>query len=213
MLMKTMFAITLAATAAVAAAGAHAQPAGSNVSIQPSVDTPEQRVKLRTFTSCLADQRTKWARRTLAAPYLSDEQATSAAQALEGRDTCVRGDEEAMTFRTSTLVGALAEHFLRAELSRADFQDVADTLARVEPLNVSEDFAFCVASRDPVAARALALSEPGSDAEVAAAQRFQRHLPVCMKPGEPLTVDLQALRALMATALYRAVTAAPNSRS
>jgi hypothetical protein len=205
--MKTILAISVA----LSAVAVQAQPTAQTISIQPSVDTAEERLKLRTFTACLADQRTRWARRTLAAPYLSEDQARAAAEALTGRDTCLRDDGAEMTFRTSTLISSLAEHFLRADLARVDFQRVVTTMAQTEPLNVSEDFALCVASRDPVAARDLALSEPGSTAEAAAAQRFQPHLRDCMKPGEPLTVDLQALRALMTTALYRAVTASSRT--
>lgn len=207
--MKTLLAISIA----LSAVAVQAQPATRTVSIQPSVDTAEARLKFRTFTTCLADARPRWARRTLAEPYLSNDQATAAAQALTGQDGCLGHNSQELTFRTSTLIGSLAEHFLRAELARVDFDGVVANLARIEPLNVSEDFALCVASRDPSAARDLALSEPGSAAEAQAAQEFRPHLASCMKAGEPLTVDLQSLRSLMATALYRAVTSSGRSRS
>jgi hypothetical protein len=86
-------------------------------------------------------------------------------------------------------------------------------LSTLPPLNVTEDFALCVASRDPASARALALSEPGSAAEDAAARKVSAHLESCTQDEERLTVDLQALRSLVATALYRSVTAVLSSRS
>ena len=76
------------------------------------------------------------------------------------------------------------------------------------PRNVTEDFALCVAARNPAAARALALSEPGSDSETQAVGRLAPHVGPCTEPGEDLKVDLQSLRALVSTALYRGVTAA-----
>lgn len=196
----------LAAFLAAGAASVHAQP--PKVTIQPSPDSAEQRKGLQKLTTCLAEARPRWARGTLARPYLSDAQATQAAQALRGKDTCVVGrDGVEVTFRTSGMVGSLAEHYLRRDLERADSARLAEKLSSLPPLNVTEDFALCVASRNPAAARQLALSEPGSAAEDEAARKVASYLESCTQDNENLTVDLQALRSLVATALYRGVTA------
>ena len=76
----------------------------------------------------------------------------------------------------------------------------------IEPLNASEDFALCVAARNPAAARDLALSEPGSEAENGAAGRLADSVAPCTDADEGLSIDLQSLRALASTALYRGVT-------
>jgi len=149
-------------------ASAQAQP---TVRIGPNIDTPQELQTLRDLSACLAKSRPQWARQTLAHPYLSDDQARQAAQALRGHDMCVP-DETEVTFRTSGLVGGLAEHFLRSDIQRADFSRLTGALATITPLNVSEDFALCVAVRDPAAARDLSLSEPGSAAESQAAQKL-----------------------------------------
>ena len=155
----------------------------------------------------MARARPRWARNTLAQPYLSDDQARLAAQAMSGKDSCVRGrDEIDLTVRTSGMVGSLAEHFLRADLQRTNPARLASSLSSLKPLNVSEDFALCVAARNPAAARDLALSEPGSSSEEGAARRLASYVEPCTKPGEELTVELQSLRALVSTALYRGVT-------
>jgi len=191
----------IAALLAFSAAAATAQP----VDIQPTVDTPEQRQSLRTLTSCLIQQRPRWARQTLAQPYLSQSQARIASYVLSGRDTCVTRPEVEVTFRTSSLVASLAEHYVRTEIGDVDLARLTNALNTVTPLNVSEDFALCVVSRNPVAARTLTLSAFGSTEETAAAQQLASGVPPCTNRGENLTVDLQALRALSATALYRAV--------
>jgi hypothetical protein len=196
----------LAALLAAAAAPAQAQASTPAVAVQPNLDTAAELQRLRSLSSCLAKSRPGWARRTLSFAYLSDAQAREAAEALSGTDSCLPGEVE-VVFRTSGLVGGLAEHFLRTEIARTDSARLTNALATLTPLNVSEDFALCVAVRNPAAARDLALSEPGSDAEARAAGQLARHVPPCVERGEQPTVDLQSLRALMSTALYRGVTA------
>nr|WP_295373290.1 hypothetical protein [uncultured Sphingosinicella sp.] len=176
------------------------------VPIAPGVDTAEQRQALRTFTACLANARPRWARQTLAQPYLSQSQASAAAEALSGQDNCIAGERAEVTFRTSSLVGSLAEHFVRSDIEKADPARLKDSLSTIEPLNVTEDFALCVAARNPPAARNLAVSELGSEAEMAAAHQLSGPVKECTNPGEKLTVDVQALRALVSTALYRGMT-------
>jgi len=191
--------------AALIAAGAASVQVQStpSVPVQPFVDSPEQRRDLRNLSACLAEARPRWARQTLAQPYLSEEQATLVARALTGTDTCLRGRDAAYTFRTSTMVGSLAEHFLRAEVGRADFARVTTALATMRPSNSSEDFALCVAARAPGAARDLALSEPGTPAETQASRQVSAFVDDCVDPGERLTVDMQSLRSLLSTVLYR----------
>lgn len=174
--------------------------------IQPSVDTVQQRQSLRSFMSCVAKARPNWAREMLAKPYLSEAQTQSAGEALSGRDRCLIGDDTEMTFRTSSMVSSLAEYYLRTDLAKVEQERLERTLNTLTPLNASEDFALCVASREPMAARDLVLSDPGSDGELQAAGKLAPVIPACIIKGEQPTVDLQSLRGLMSIALYRAVT-------
>jgi hypothetical protein len=85
----------------------------------PVVDPVEQRQALQSFLSCVAKARPSWARQALSYAYLSKEQARSAAEVLDGNDTCLRGRDAELTFRTSSVVAGLAEHFLRSQMQRA----------------------------------------------------------------------------------------------
>lgn len=204
---KTTLAILLSLAAmAPAAAQGQARVEAQAPTLRPAVDTPSQRLVLKNLASCIANIRPGWARSTLSHPYLSSAQANAAAVAVSGRDNCLGQNEVEVVFRTSGMVGSLAEHFVAADLERADLPAVSRTLARLEPRNASEDFALCLASRDPVAARDLAVSRIGSRQENEAATRVAEHLDFCTNPGEQLTVDLQSLRSLVATALYRGMT-------
>ena len=200
----------LAALLAFTAAPVPALPGVQNATIQPSTDSASERQAMRALSLCLAQRRPGWARQTLAHGYLSSAQASAAAAALTGRDNCIKDDME-ITFRTSGLVAGLAEHFLRTELARVDFAKVAYAVAAIDPRNVSEDFALCVAARNPTAARDLALSDPGSPAEEDAVQRLAVHIAPCTNPGESPMVELQSLRALVSVALYRGLTRAMAS--
>ena len=183
----------------------------AQVKIHPVVDSPAQRDALRKFSQCVAGQRPRWARALLAQPYLSDAQTEAAAEVVTGQDHCLGRNETEMTFRTSTVVAALAEQFLRADLARADFGEVSRTLQTLEPSNAFEDFALCVAAQSPQSARDLALSEPGSPDEANAAKSMISRVAPCTRPGEQLQVDPQELRALVAAALYKATTATLGS--
>ncbi|HST35482.1 MAG TPA: hypothetical protein VLK25_02480 [Allosphingosinicella sp.] len=194
-----------------AASSLQAQPA---VAINPSADSAVERQRLHDLSYCLARARPNWARQMLAKPYLSEDQARVASYALGGRDTCLHSrDEIEVTFRTSSVVSSLAEYFLRSEMPQVDATRLAAALSTMTPLNVSEDFGFCVAARNPAAARALALSAFNSPAETAAAERLRDAVELCTLESETLTVDLQSLRALTATALYRGVSAVREGRN
>lgn len=182
-----------------------AQAPAATAELQAAPDSGERRQALRTLIMCVAKARPRWARETLAEPYLSEAQAGQAAEILSGRDNCLADPETDMTFRTSTLVGSLAEYFVRADAAPDSEARLGAALNSATPLNGSEDFALCIAARDPAAARALALSDPGTDEEMRSAKRLAAFVQPCTQPGENLTVDLQSLRALVATAMYRAM--------
>jgi hypothetical protein len=195
---------------AASAASAQAQPMAP---IQPSVDSAEQRQSLRALVGCVAKSRQSWARQLLTEPYLSEAQARAAGELFEGRDACLGRNDLEVTFRTSSIVSNLAEHFLKSGLAGVDQERLARTLNSLAPANASEDFALCVAARDPAAASALSLSEPGSDEESRAAGRLAAFVEPCAAKGEKLTVDLQGLRGLMSIALYRAMTSVKLARN
>lgn len=132
---------------------AESKPLPSAIVIEPSVDTPAEQQALRSLTMCLAQVRPGWARGVLEQPYLSSAQASAAAQATSGRDHCQQQPEVEMTFRTSTLVAALAEYYLRSDLPNADSLRLSKALDSLPARNGSEDLGLCLASHNPAAAR------------------------------------------------------------
>lgn len=206
--MKT-FAIvsSLALGLALVPSVASAQPAAG------AVDSTTDRRNLRTFSHCVAGERTDWARTTLALPYLSREQILAAHDVLGGPADCQSRDEMELAFTPSQMVGGLAEHFLQRDLARVDVTRLSQldeqglVSSGLTPRNAYEDLGMCVVQRDAAAARALVLTEPGSSAERAAAARVTANLPPCVYQGQSARLDTPALRALVATSLYRGLSA------
>jgi hypothetical protein len=204
-MLKLVFAMALGA----------AIPAGQaqEAAVQPSVDSAAERVTLRNLSACLAKSRPRWARQALAKPYLSPGQESLLRDAMSGGDNCLNGGSKLqVSVRSSGMVSGLAEHFLTTELDRVGLKRVSAELVKVTSLNASEDFALCVAARNPKAAQGLAMSEPGSDAERQSAESLAKGIQPCLNPGETSKIDLQSFRALAATALYRGLTSAQGSR-
>ena len=181
------------------------RPAVAETALQPPLDTPAERQALRKLTFCIAEHRPRWARALVSYPYLSDAQADAAAELVSGNDNCQMAPEVAVAFRTSGVAGNVAEHLLHSALASADVTKVSAALATANPLNVSEDFALCVASRNPAVALDLVRTEPGSGDEARAGSALAASVPSCTKPTERLEINLESLRSLVATALYRAV--------
>lgn len=183
-----------------------AQSAGTG-----EVDVTTDRRNLRSFSLCVAAERGDWARSTLALPYLSREQVVAAHTVLSGRADCQSSEVMEFDFHASQLVGGLAEHFLRADLANADVARLAQlndqslAASGLAPRNEYEDLGLCVVQRDPAAARALVLTDPGSGAETSAATRVTANVAPCVYQGQSMRLDVPALRALVATALYRSL--------
>jgi hypothetical protein len=198
----------LTAILLICAVPANAAP---NVVVHQPVDTATERQALRKLTFCVAERRPRWAHQLVSYPYLSDAQASAAAELVSGRDNCLAAPEVAVAFRTSGVAGAVAEHFVGSKMATLDMKRISAALATAPSLNASEDFALCVTSRNPGTALDLVRSELGSAEEMRAASALARGVPSCTMPNERLQVDVEALRALVATALYRAMAASSGS--
>src|SRR3954464_14740209 len=107
-----MKALPVAILVIVAEVPVQAQPSPPPGIIQPALDTAPERQALRKLAICVAEQRPRWARSVLSYPYLSGPQASAAAQIVSGHDNCLGAPEVEVAFRTSGVVGSVAEYFV-----------------------------------------------------------------------------------------------------
>lgn len=199
--------------AALFVATSVAQGAAPAASLQPNADTTADRTAVRALSMCLAQARPRWAREVLAQPYLSKGQTDLLETIGSGDDRCTGSRPIEITLRHTSIVAGLAEQFIKEDLGQVNIKRVSAELNRIPSRNASEDFALCLVARRSKVAQDLVMSSPGSDAERTAGEQLAQGVPSCTNPGEAGVVDLQSLRALAATALYRGVRQAINPAS
>jgi len=197
--------LTLAALFLATSIAGGAQGTPPDSTLQPGTDSTADRTAVRSFSKCLAQARPRWARQVLAQPYLSKGQADLLDSIGTGNDSCSGSRAIEITLRHSSIVAGIAEALIKEDLAQVGMKRVSAELNRVSSRNASEDFALCIVARRSQAAQDLVTSSPGSDAERIAAEQLAQAVKPCTNPGEAGVVDLQSLRALAATALYRGV--------
>ncbi len=222
--MKTsQIAIALGAALALAASGTAAaqqrhstewrtKPAKDRYSAAHSDEAARDFVD---YTRCVADNRADRARLVVLAPYASDEQARLLDRIIvRGRrgDNCIRVallDQVRMSFRPETFAGGIAQ-----ALVLKDYPDLPSVLARyqasadeeraqVARLNAAEAFGRCVVRRDPGAALALMAARIATPEERQAVNALRDDLPMCLAPGDTITINEMFLRNTTAVAGYR----------
>lgn len=190
----------------LAAAGLLAAPAAA----QPASQAPGA-AAVRGFAQCVARTRPRVAFQILAEPFGSDIQATVARRRLADGGGCPGGAGLAAGGDIRPLAGALAEASLRARFATTDLARVVRltpddiVILALEPRNGFEALGLCVARRAPEAVRTWALSEPGTEAELAARRIALDQVAPCVDQGQPMRTDVAGLRGILSAGLYRAL--------
>jgi len=226
--MSRLLFLAFCASVALTAPAAAAQPrAGSRIDTAPgavqsveSEDEATARRVMRGFSGCVARARTRWAEGALALPFNSREQGDYVRSAIGGSNDCLAAAGAELRFRPPAMVGGMAEQLIEIRYARIDLAPIArledsDIEARgLRSRNGYEGLALCIVRRDAAAVRALVMTQPAGEAERAALGRIVPHLGPCLDQGQTLTLDAQAIRALLAPTLYRTLAAlAPQGRN
>lgn len=203
--------VLILAAASLLATPAVAQPAASGaVQTQGTGSTVAARRALRIFAACVQGTRSSVATEILMQPFGSEQQRAVIERRMGSVRSCLRPGMET-DFGAGALAGALAEAALQARYETTILRRVSDlsrdmiTMRGLDPRSGYEELGLCVARRAPEAVRAWALSEPGSDAETTARHAVIPQVSPCVDQGQPVHADVVALRAILSTALYRAL--------
>ncbi len=166
------------------------------------------------FARCTADRRGPLARTLLAMPYRSEEQSDRAGRLLRGTEECMNDIGFQLRADTPTLLGGMAEHYLRVFYDDADLAAVSglteESIAELglTPRNAPEFIGLCAARANPAAIRAFVSTEPASDDEAEALGAVVPLLGPCVPEGETVRLDRRSVRSIAAVGLYRALAAA-----
>lgn len=215
--------LAFAAVTLIFAGGASAQPeTGSLVNQQRGrvnyMDNPNSSNAaqvLQTFARCFARQRERATEAIVQLPYMSQEQETQLRRILSTYEDCLGDNEVSLRFPTQLLVGGMAEHFIVRRYGRVDISslapmsDEAVAASAFAGRNAYETLSLCVIRRDPAAARALIATGPRTPDEQAAFSRIIPNLAPCVPADFQMTFSRSALRALIATGIYRVLAALP----
>lgn len=161
------------------------------------------------YAACIVRSHPRLAETMLSQPYLSPAQSASASQISDSN--CLGPNEATIRYPAASLVGRVAQilflqHYAHADVTRfAGLSDEAADQLGLVPRNDAEDMALCILRRDPPAVRALIDTAWGSPEEAAAVHGLMPHLGPCAPAGATLELNAAAVRLMLATGLYRAV--------
>jgi hypothetical protein len=165
------------------------------------------------FSACLFYDRRRVATQILAAPYSSDRQVEIVRDEVQGVQDCMGRNGVSMALHAPTLAGGLAEAAVHARFGTADLTrltaltdaDVART--GLIPRNGYEDLALCIVRAGPAAVKDFISTEPASTFERVAFRAVVPLVAPCVPRGQNLSLDMAALRSMVAVGLYRALDA------
>lgn len=163
------------------------------------------------FARCFARQQERASEAVVRMPYQGREQAAAVRRLIDREESCLGDNSVQLRFPTQLLVGGMAEHFILRRYEGVDISALVamddEAIARSGLLgrNAYEALSLCVVRRDPAAARALVGTSPRSSAERTVIGRIVPNLAPCIPADFQMTFSPGALRALIATGVYRVV--------
>jgi hypothetical protein len=209
--LQLTWAICLVFWSAIATAepetGSRIDPARSAVT--DSANDPIDRQVTNQFARCIADTRPQFADQILEMPFTSGEQEKLISAHLGGWDKCLSTYQFDLKLNTLSILGGMAESRIAYKYRGADpaaFAKVTDDqlyASPAAPRNTSEDFAMCLARKNPSAVRALIESRPETDKETASIKLLTPHLSECLIQGMTIQFNRSTIRAYAAYGLYR----------
>lgn len=175
--------------------------------------TPQARVALQNFGTCVADRSPELSAQTLGEDFRSNTYDSRLRHVTRVNEDCFRGSRRANRLRSSRLLvaGSMAERLLEREAVPVNVQ-LAHAASRPAPeaRSPAEAVALCVVRSTPDEVAALFASDVASTRETAAIAALRPVMGMCNQTGQGVEMSDEGLRAVLATAAYRAVrTGAP----
>ena len=161
------------------------------------------------FGACVVRYTPRGAERVLAMDYRTDAYREALRRLGLGHDRCVTPGGR-LKSQGVLLAGAMAEALLEAEVKEADLPKrlaFDPQRSRIEARGPTEAMALCTALHDPLGTAALFKTEPASRGEKEAVEALSPVLTDCLSKNVKLTVNMPALRSLLALAAWRIVSA------
>lgn len=175
--------------------------------------TPQARATLQNFGACVADRSPDLSAQTLAEDFRTSTYTSRLRHVTRVNEDCFRGSRRANRLRSANLLvaGSIAERLLERDAAPVNVQ-LAHAAARPAPeaRSLAEGVALCVVRSTPDDVAALLASDVASESEATAARALGPVISLCNQSGQGIEMSNAALRAILATAAFRATrTGAP----
>jgi hypothetical protein len=177
-------------------------------SAQTTDSTPEARQQMQAYGACVADRSAAKASQTLSSDFRTQKYHLAMRALNDNNRDCSRLLPRRSKLYSSSLLfaGAMAERLMAAGPRPLNVR-LAEAAARPAPTfySQSDAIAMCVVRSAPDETARLFSSDVGSAAEIAAARALDVAVKLCSRGGPELHVNLEGLRAMLATAAFRNV--------
>lgn len=172
--------------------------------------TPQARVILQNFGTCVADRSPDLSAQTLAEDFRSNAYTNRLRHVTRVNEDCFRGSRRANRLRSANLLvaGSIAERLVERDAAPVNVQLArAASRAAPEARSPAEAVALCVVRSTPDDVAALLATEVASESEAIAARALGPVIGLCNQSGQGIEMSEAGLRAILATAAFRATRA------
>ncbi|HET7816178.1 MAG TPA: hypothetical protein VFK58_01190 [Sphingomicrobium sp.] len=167
--------------------------------------SPGARRAVQQFGACVADQSPEKSARTLAMDFRSPTYRSALNNLARANEGCF-GYRGAMRSSRLLLAGAIAERLMARDPAPLNARLVRAAARAAPPArSPSDSIAMCVVRSAPDESARLFASEVASEAEAQAAKSLDVAVRLCSQGQRPLVINLEGLRAMLATAAFRNV--------
>ena len=178
------------------------------MAVTDSANDPVVSKVVNRYARCVANSKPQWADGVLAMQFLSEEQTRAANKGVSGLQSCFSTSQFDLKFSFLSLLGGLAEQRITERFGDKDVSGLSAITdeqlfsSAAAPKTTTDDFAMCIARKDPVTVRRLIASEPITSQETQLIQSLVPHLSGCLPSGLNIKLNKQTVRAYSAVGLY-----------
>ena len=167
------------------------------------------RREMEQFGICVADRSPEKAADTLAMDFRSTTYKSALRNLARANEDCFIRRNDAMRSQNLSFAGAIAERLIERDAAPVNVRIVRASAASIEPRTASDAIAICVVRSVPDDVARLFASDVASDAEAQAYSALQLATRLCSQGKGELRTTVEGLRAMLATAAFRTVSAQP----
>ena len=182
---------------------AAAAPAAEPEALRES--SPTARQAMEGFGICVADRSPEKAAQTLQLDFRTKTYQSALRNLARANEDCFRRRNDAMRSNNLSFAGSIAERLIERDPAPVNARIVRASTISIEPRTPSDAIAICAVRSAPDDVARLFATDVASEAEAQAVNSLQLATKLCSKGQGELETTVEGLRAMLATAAFRAI--------